>query len=227
VPPDEQETVVRRVPPPPPGEPPPEADRYLWPWLVVLLVVLAVGGGLAAYFATRGGGHKQRLVSVPSVVGFKEQAAVSAIERRGLDTNISRTFSNRAAGYVVSQQPPGGGQLASGGVVALTVSKGPSAVTVPNVVSLTEADAISQLTSAGLKADVVQVPSSQPSGKVVAQNPTGGEKVDPGSTIRLNVSKGRTQTTTVVTTSQTTTFVTTTPTTTTSTTITTQTTTGP
>jgi serine/threonine-protein kinase len=75
---------------------------------------------------------------------------------------------------------------------------------VPNLISLSEADAVAQLTDAGLKADVVQVPSSQKAGTVVAQNPAFGAKVDPGSSVRLNVSKGRTQTTTVTTTTQTT-----------------------
>jgi beta-lactam-binding protein with PASTA domain len=228
-PPDEAETVVkgRPLPPEPPlGGPPRAPDRELWPWLVVLLVLLAIGGGLAAYFATRGdGGHKVVVVNVPSVVGFNERAAVSAVKQRGLDPNVSRTFSDNPSGNVISQKPSGGAAVEKGSVVALVVSRGPSSVAVPNVVSLTQADAISQLTNAGLKADVVQVPSTVASGKVVAQNPTGGTKVDLGSSVRLNVSKGRTQTTTVVTTTQTTTVVTTTtPTTTGTTTITTPTT---
>ena len=63
---------------------------------------------------------------------------------------------------------------------------------------------VAALTEAGLKADVVQVPSSEKVGTIVAQNPVAGTSVDPGSTVRLNVSKGRTETTTVTTTTQTT-----------------------
>jgi serine/threonine-protein kinase len=46
------------------------------------------------------------------------------------------------------------------------------------------------LQQAGLKATTAQVPSSQPKGTVLAQNPPAGQKVPEGSPVRLNVSKG-------------------------------------
>jgi eukaryotic-like serine/threonine-protein kinase len=215
-PPDEWPTVVQEGPAPPVAPPPVEPDREWWPWVVVLLVAVVIIAGLAAYFATRDGGKK---VIVPAVVGDSESAARSKLDHVGLRSRVGRVFSAKKLGLVVSQAPGGGTQVAGGGVVALTVSKGQAAVAVPNLVSLTEADAVAQLTRAGLRADVVQVPSNERPGTVVAQSPVGGTTVDAGSTVRLNASKGRTQTTTVttpttVTTTQTTTS--TTPTTTTS-----------
>jgi beta-lactam-binding protein with PASTA domain len=196
LPPDEQVTTVIE------GGPPLDPDRYWWPWLLVLLVALAIVGGLAAYFATRGDAPKR--VVVPAVVGMQESAAVAKINRVGLDTNVNRQFSSKTLGTVVAQTPGGGTQVGKGNAVALTVSKGPNAIAVPNLVSLSEADAVAQLTQAGLKADVFQVPSSQRPGRVVAQEPEAGTNVDPGSKVRLNVSKGRTHTTTVTTTTHTT-----------------------
>lgn len=233
-PPDEQVTIVEGRPPPPPpppddlppGPPPGEPDRYLWPWLVLLLVLLAIGGGLAAYFATRGDGHDKKVVAVPHVVGFKEQAALARLRRAKLDPVVSRSFSKKPAGFVISQRPFGGQTVAKGRAVEVIVSKGPSAIAVPNVVSLGEADAVALLTKAGLKADVFQVPSRQKAGKVLAQSPAAGQKVGPGSPVRLNVSKGPTQTTTVVTTTAPTTTTTHTTTATTATTTTTSTTTA-
>jgi len=204
-----------------------EPDRWWWPWLVVALVVLLVVAGLAAYFATRG---DEKKVAVPAVVGLQEAAAKNKLDSAGLKSKVSEQFSSKTAGIVVAQTPGGGTQVGKDHVVALAVSKGPSAVAVPNTVSLSETDAVAQLTEAGLKADVVQVPSSQKVGTIVAQSPAGGTSVDPGSTVRLNVSKGRTQTTTITTTTQTTataTTASTATTTTTRTTTTTQTTTTP
>ena len=71
----------------------------------------------------------------------------------------------------------------------LNVSKGTAKVDVPSVVGLSQADATAQVKSAGLVANVVPVPSTEPAGTVVAQNPVGGQ-ADRGSTMRLNVSKG-------------------------------------
>ena len=232
LPPDEQPTTVIREegpvvppgPPPPPPGPPVEPDREWWPWLVVGLVAVAIIAGLAAYFATRGSDKK---VTVPAVVGLPEAQAKAKLANVGLANKTGRQFNPRQAGIVISQSPGGGTQVGTKDVVTLTVSKGPNAVQVPNTVSLSEADAVSQLTSAGLKADVVQVPSNQAVGTVVAQSPTPGTSVDPGSTVRLNVSKGKTQTTTVTTTTQTTATATTHTTTATTTTHTTTTTTTP
>ena len=184
LPPDEQPTTVIREegpvappgPPPPPPGPPVEPDREWWPWLVVALVVLAIIAGLAAYFATRGGDKK---VTVPAVVGLPEAQAKAKLADVGLANKTGRQFSSRQAGVVIAQSPGGGTQVGTKDVVALTVSKGANAVQVPNTVSLSEADAVSQLTSAGLKADVVQVPSNQAVGTVVAQSPSPGTSVDP------------------------------------------------
>ncbi len=198
-------TVIQEDGPvPPPGPPPPGPPgepREWWQWLLLALVVLAIVAGLAAYFATRG---EEKNVVVPKVVGMTQAAAETRLHGVKLETKASHEFNSKPVGIVVAQSPGGGTQTGTGDVVALTVSKGPHAVAVPNTVSLTEADAVAQLTDAGLEADVVQVPSNARAGTVVAQNPKGGTSVDPGSTVRLNVSKGRTQTTTVTTTTQTT-----------------------
>lgn len=228
LPPDQAPTTVIREegPVPPPGPPPPGPPgepREWWQWLLLALVVLAIVAGLAAYFATRG---NEKKVVVPKVIGMTQAAAETKLHGLKLDTKAGHEFSSKPVGIVFAQAPGGGTQTEPGGLVTLTVSKGLHAVAVPNTVSLTEADAVAQLTDAGLEADVVQVPSNARAGTVVAQNPKGGTSVDPGSTVRLNVSKGRTQTTTVTTTTQTTaTATTTTATTTTHATTTTATTT--
>ena len=61
---------------------------------------------------------------------------------------------------------------------------------VPNVVGMTRGQAEAELSNARLEANVVEVPSDEPVGTVVAQNPVGGQ-VQQGTAIRLNVSAGR------------------------------------
>ena len=63
---------------------------------------------------------------------------------------------------------------------------------VPDLVGVQSADAQETLREAGLRANVHTVPSSQPSGAVVAQNPAAGAEVEEGSAVRLNVSAGGT-----------------------------------
>ena len=49
---------------------------------------------------------------------------------------------------------------------------------------------MASITSAKLKANVVQINSGQPSGTVTAQDPKPGTRLVEGSTVRINVSKG-------------------------------------
>jgi serine/threonine-protein kinase len=168
-----------------------------------LFVLVAVGAGLAAYFGTRG--HHRKTAIVPAVIGQSESSASAQIRDRGFSVEVDRSPGNSPAGTVVSQRPGGGTKMSVRRTVRLGVSSGPKEVAVPNVVSLNEADAVAEVTRAGLNADVFQVPSSQKSGKVLAQNPAPGMQVASGAKVRLNVSQGQTSTTTTVTTATSTT----------------------
>jgi len=63
-------------------------------------------------------------------------------------------------------------------------------VVVPDIVGQQQEDAVGTLEAQGLGASVTEVPSTQEVGLVVAQAPHGGEKVDKGSSVLVNVSKG-------------------------------------
>ena len=80
-------------------------------------------------------------------------------------------------------------EAAKGSEVRLNVSKGTAQVDVPSVVGLSQADATAQVKAAGLAPISSPVPSDEPAGTVVAQNPAGGQ-ADRGSNVRLNVSSG-------------------------------------
>lgn len=127
--------------------------------------------------------------TVPDVVGQPEAEAVEDLEAAGFEPEVTKAFSDKKAGLVVSQKPEGGTNLKEGSAVELTVSRGSKPVTVPDVVGTTSSEATATLTDAGLRVNVVGVPSDEPSGTVVAQNPVAGKKAKAGSIVRLNVAQ--------------------------------------
>ena len=134
--------------------------------------------------------------TVPDVVGETESEAIADLTGAGFETEVTKEFSDKKAGIVVSQEPKGGANLKEGSSVSLVVSKGSEPVTVPDVVGTTASQATATLREAGLKANVVGVPSDQPSGTVVAQSPAAGKQAKTGGTVRLNVAQAPGETTT-------------------------------
>ena len=148
--------------------------------------------------------------TVPDVVGTSEDAAVESLEEAGFETEVSQAFSERRASVVVRQEPAAGENLTEGSTVALTVSKGREPVTVPDVVGTTSSEATATLREAGLEVNLVPVPSEEPAGTVIAQNPEPGGSAKKGDTVRLNVARregdGETTPATTATTTTTTTM---------------------
>jgi len=129
-------------------------------------------------------------VVVPNAVGLTEAVARDRLVGAGFKVTSAQVFSQEKAGDVVAQSPQAGGKVAKGSTIRINVSKGSPTVIVPNVVGSSVGDAETTLAKAGLKGVVqLHVPSAQPSGTVVAQNPPGG-KAKRGSEVKLNVSTG-------------------------------------
>ena len=129
-------------------------------------------------------------VPVPSVRDLKEEEAVAKLKEADFKTEVRRVFAGAPKGVVVEQEPRGGERAPKGSTVVLTVSKGRNLKPVPDVVGQQEGEAVSKLRSAGFTARIFDVPSPEPQGVVVAQQPAGGEQAPPDSRVRLNVSSG-------------------------------------
>jgi beta-lactam-binding protein with PASTA domain len=132
-------------------------------------------------------------VAMPDVTGLAAADAVRALQARGLRPKLQQVASSQPPGTVIAQTPKAGKRAKKGTAVLLQVSRAQPAVPVPSVTGQSEQQAVAALAQAHLKATVVHVPSSQPTGTVVAQNPPAGRKVRSGSAVRLNVSKGQAQ----------------------------------
>jgi beta-lactam-binding protein with PASTA domain len=154
-------------------------------------------------------------LAVPDVTGTPLAAAQRELTTAGFKSEVKRVASSRPKGIVLEQAPVAGVTAVQGTTVKLNVSSGVRPVTVPRLIGQTQGAAVSTLTGLGLKAALRNVPSAQPAGLVVAQNPPAGKEVDKGSSVIVNISSGAgTGTTTVETTTVATTTTATTVTTT-------------
>lgn len=135
--------------------------------------------------------------TVPMVQYLSLSDAQSAIAASSLVVGTTTQADNNVipAGYVISSDPPGGSGLAAGGSVNLVVSAGPNGVpkiSTPNTVGLTQADAESAITNAGLVLGVENTINSNtvPAGEVISQNPVSGAQVVADTPVDLVISSG-------------------------------------
>jgi len=177
----------------PPVEPGDGERRRWWiPALIVLLTLAVLGGGLYL-LASSLLSTNTTSVKVPDVVGFRQDAATRQLEDAGFKvTPEFQVTTNQAdQGNVIKQSPDPQTLLDKGETVTITVGKAPKQVPVPNVVGMTEDEAKTAITDAGLKVGVVSPqPDSAPAGQVIDQNPSADQTVDKGSTVDLVVSTG-------------------------------------
>ena len=145
--------------------------------------------------------------TVPDLIGEQLNQALSDLQGVDLGSQVAQVFSEEPSGVVVRQEPVPGTKLKPGGSVSLAVSKGPKPVPVPDVVGQQVSEATAALRKLGFEVNIVPVPSDEPGGTVVAQNPTAGTLPEPGTKVRLNVAQERSTgaTTTQATTKQATT----------------------
>ena len=132
-------------------------------------------------------------VSVPGLGGLTQAAATSAITNAGLTvgTITMQLSASVPAGIVISQNPTFGTLVAPGSAVSFVVSLGQS--TVPSIGGLTQANATSAITTAGLTVGTItqQLSAIVPAGIVISQSPAGGTAVVPGSAVNFVVSLGQ------------------------------------
>ncbi len=160
------------------------------------LVVAALGFGLAyvvaAFFI-----YPQRIIpaegDVPNVMGIRYTEAERRLSRMGLvvTTGESRYHETSPSGVVLGQNPAPGARVGRGQRVVLDVSLGQRRVEVPRLIGLTRAQAELALENAGLDVgEVIEEPSAQPRGQVMASTPAAGERATVASAVDLQVSRG-------------------------------------
>ena len=129
-------------------------------------------------------------ITVPSVLDQTVEQATAALEKVGLQVTTLQVDSTKDIGTIVKQDPKPGATAASGDTITLSVSKGTTKVTVPDVTGSDTATAKADITQAGLTVGSVSEDdgtSGQSPGTVVSQTPSGGSSAAKGSSVSLTV----------------------------------------
>ncbi|MFE0644628.1 Stk1 family PASTA domain-containing Ser/Thr kinase [Streptomyces sp. NPDC058877] len=159
------------------------------PLLVVAVVLLALGLGTGVWYINSG-----QFTRVPAVLGQSEAAATKRITDAGLDVGTTkRDFSDvYERGTVMAVDPEPGERVRGNSTVALTLSRGPKVVKVPNLRNKPLAEARRILEQEGLAPGMVTraFSDSVEQGAVISTDPEPGTERSPDSAVALVVSKG-------------------------------------
>lgn len=131
-------------------------------------------------------------VEVPNLIGRDADEALR--ELRALELTVRPYVFNVAGarvGSVTAQSPEPGTWVRRGRTISVGVHNPPASVQVPNLVGLTEEQALRTLRETNLLLGEVSYEfSTIPSGRVLSQRPGSGVTVTGGSSISLVVSRG-------------------------------------
>lgn len=140
-------------------------------------------------------------ITVPGVTGKSQAEATSILEKAGFVVNVTQSYDSTVeSGYVISQSPEEATTAPEGSSITIRVSQGTeeNKVRVPNVIGLTEMDAVASLTESGLTVGTVTEVTNEDAAladKVCYQSYSVGSYVDKGTAIDLKVSAGPEQVT--------------------------------
>ncbi|EFL41806.1 LOW QUALITY PROTEIN: serine/threonine-protein kinase PK-1, partial [Streptomyces griseoflavus Tu4000] len=159
------------------------------PMAIVVAVLLALGVGTGVWYINSG-----QFTKVPPLLAKTEKEARDRLATAGLDVGeVNEAFSDTVErGTVISTDPKAGARIRSHDPVALTLSKGPETVRLPDLDGYPLDKARDVLKDEGLEPGMVtrEFSDGVPRGSVISTKPGKGTKVRAGSAVALTVSKG-------------------------------------
>ncbi len=133
-------------------------------------------------------------VTVPDLSNKHSTLAFSELYTQGILYKTKYVSSESVKeDYVVRTEPSAGTEVTSDTTIIVYISSGSAIVTkdVPDLLNNSEQDAVDKLSAAGLKAEKkYQYNDTVPEGCVISQSPEAGTKVDEGSTVIIEISRG-------------------------------------
>ncbi|MFE1253116.1 Stk1 family PASTA domain-containing Ser/Thr kinase [Streptomyces fungicidicus] len=178
-----------RLQSPPPLPPRRRTGLRRGPMAVVVAVLLVLGVGTGVWYINSG-----QFTKVPPLLAKTEKEARDRLATAGLDVGeVTEAFSDTVErGTVISTDPKAGARIRSHDPVALTLSKGPETVRLPDLDGYPLDRARDVLKDEGLEPGMVtrEFSDGVPRGSVISTKPGKGTKVRAGSAVALTVSKG-------------------------------------
>ncbi len=164
--------------------------RNPWPWILGALAVLLVGLGIA--WAMGAFDTTERVV-VPDLIGMTLEEASEELASVELTVGpIQERYSDEyEAGQIIDHSPEAGMEVPIGSEVVLTISLGVEELEVPDLIGMTESDAIRLVRDSGFEIDIQrEFNSDVPDGQVFSQSPEAGTMALPEDLITIVVSRG-------------------------------------
>jgi serine/threonine-protein kinase len=141
-------------------------------WIVAVAVLSVLTVVVVIAFNTFGGNTRD--VQVPDVRGQVSADAIAALQNRGFKTRTQqRPDSTIPPDHVINTDPGANASVGPGDVITINVSTGPEQREVPDVSSMSYADAVNKLKAAGFSKFKQANSPSTPDllGKVIGTNP--------------------------------------------------------
>ena len=141
-------------------------------WVVVVAALTVLTIAVVIGFNAFGSGTRD--VQVPDVRGQVSADAIAALQNRGFKTRtLQKPDSTIAPAHVISTDPGTNASVSAGDEITINVSTGPEQREVPDVSSLSYADAVTKLKAAGFSKFKQANSPSTPEllGKVIGTNP--------------------------------------------------------
>jgi serine/threonine-protein kinase len=130
-------------------------------------------------------------ITVPAVTGSSVESAKSKLEAAGFTVRVREEDSAEEAGLVTAQAPAAGAEAKEGDTITLTAASGFNSV--PALIDQSEDEATDAVAAAGFRVRITETTAQDPSlpldGKVTAQTPDAGGRLEVGSQVSITVTR--------------------------------------
>jgi eukaryotic-like serine/threonine-protein kinase len=160
-------------------------------WVAVVAVLAALTVVITIAINTFGGNTRD--VQVPDVRGQASADAIAALQNRGFKTRTQqKPDSTIPPDHIISTDPGANSSVGAGDEIMINVSTGPEQRELPDVSSLSYADAVKKLTAAGFgRFKQANSPSTpEMAGKVIGTNPPANQTSAITNVITIIVGSG-------------------------------------